>query len=288
MNADGRDAAPDAPSAPSVQSAPDATTAGSAQEVQGAAGDEPRVVRTAATDRRLALLWDPPAPSGRGRKPRFVLEDVVRAALRVVAREGLEALTMRRVAAELGVGTMTLYTYVPGRAELLDLMVDRVYAELRLPEPGSGWRDELARYAREHHRMYVRHPWVLQSNVWRTPLAPHVLDAQECGLRILLGAGLPARRVVQTLGMIDAAMQGLARAAAAEHAESTATGEDVQEYWESLSAFWVDYFDQDRYPTMLRVYLEGGFDAVSDPLESALEWILDGVGTAIGQAAETH
>src|SRR5690625_1660528 len=156
-------------------------------------GDEPRhakaradgyhdVVRTPEAARRLALLWEEPEPAARGRKPRFVLAEVVTAGLRVVEREGLAGLSMRQVAKELGVGTMSLYTYVPGRAELIDLMIDRAYGELDLPQSPGPWRAGLSQYALEHYRLYLTHPWILQTNMWRSPLAPNVLDAQESGL----------------------------------------------------------------------------------------------------------
>lgn len=243
------------------------------------------VERSPEAMRRLALLWGPPEPSARGRKPRFTLPQVVDAGLRVVAGGDLTALTMRAVAQELGVGTMSLYTYVPGRAELIDLMIDRVYAELDLPTGGMPWRAALAQYAREHYGLYLRHPWVLQTNLWRAPLAPHVLDAQECGLRILVEAGLPEPAAVQTVGLIGAVVQGVARHAVAERMEQEATGQGVGEYWDSLSSFWVDYFDAERYPTMLRVFLAGGFGDVVDPFEAPLEQLLHGVELAIDQAA---
>lgn len=241
------------------------------------------VVRTPEAQRRLALLWEEPEPATRGRKPRLSLPEVVDAGLRVVSEAGLEALSMRRVAKELAVGAMTLYTYVPGRTELIDLMVDRAFSELRLPQAAAPWRQALGSHAREHYALYLRHPWLLQTNMWRAPLAPHVLDAQEAGLRSLIDTGLPEAMVVQTLGLVDAVVQGLARAAIAERLENDATGQGADEYWESLSSFWVDYFDEQRYPTMTRVYLAGGFDDPADPSEATIERLLDGVDLAIGQ-----
>lgn len=239
------------------------------------------VVRSPEAARRLALLWEPATPSTRGRKPRFTLDDVVDAGLGVVTRDGLDGLTMRQVAGELGVGTMSLYTYVPGRTELVDLMIDRVFGELRLPETGAPWRAALEQHAREHYTLYVRHAWILQTNMWRAPLSPNVLDAQEAGLRTLIDTGLPETTVVQTLGMVDAVVQGLARAAVAEQRENEASGHGADEYWESLSAFWVDYFDPGRYPTMTRVYLAGAFNGPADPTDLTIARLLDAVEVSI-------
>lgn len=102
--------------------------------------------RSIATDvtRRLTLLWDPPEPKTRGRRATLTREDVVAAAVALADEGGLDALSMRRVASALNVGAMSLYTYVPGRTELIDLMIDRVYAEMDLPGAGTQWRPALA------------------------------------------------------------------------------------------------------------------------------------------------
>lgn len=242
------------------------------------------VVRTPEVTRRLALLWDPPAPATRGRRARLTLDDVVRAGIAVAQEGGLDALSMRRVATELGVGAMSLYTYVPGRTELVDLMVDRAYAELDLPAPGDPWRPALARYAREMWDLYLRHPWILQTNMWRAPLAPHVLDAQEAGLRTIVDTGLSEIQVVEIVGLVENYVQGLARATIAESAEQDATGVGSDEYWTTMSSFWVDWFDVERYPTMTRIYVAGGFDSPHLSFEASLERLLDAIEMAIDRA----
>ncbi|MBD5785871.1 TetR/AcrR family transcriptional regulator [Cellulosimicrobium terreum] len=245
---------------------------------------EGEVVRTPEVTRRLALLWDPPTPATRGRKPRLTLDDVVGAGIAVAQDGGLDALSMRRVATELGVGAMSLYTYVPGRTELVDLMVDRAYAELDLPAAGTPWRAALARYAHQMWDLYLRHPWILQTNMWRAPLAPHVLDAQEAGLRTVVDTGLTEVQVVETLALVDNYVQGLARATIAESAEQDATGMGSDEYWTTLGSFWEDWFDVERYPVMTRVYVAGGFDAPQGPFDASLDRLLDAVEAAIDRA----
>lgn len=236
-------------------------------------------------ERRLALLWDPPQPSGRGRKARLTLDEVVEAGTAVVHQAGLDGLSMRKVAAHLGVGAMTLYTYVPGRTELVDLMVDRAFAELDLPHADQPWRTALTRYAHEHRGLYLRHPWILQTNMWRLPLAPHVLDAEEAGLRILVGAGLPATQVVEVIGLVDTYVRGVARATVAEQSEGSESGLSNDDYWDSMSAFWTTYFDPERYPTMTHVWEAGGFDTGHASFDATLARLLDGIELAIDRAA---
>ena len=243
------------------------------------------VAATADPDvtRRLELLWGDSRPAGRGRKPRFTLPEVTAAGVQLADRDGLEALSMRRVAQELGVGAMSLYTYVPGRSELVDLMVDRVYAELELPGGDQRWRAEVRQYARAYFDLYHRHPWLLQVNLWRAPLAPHVLDAQEAGLRALQRTGLDAPTVVRTLGLVDTFVQGTARASLAEDRDRQDSGLDMDAHWQSVSSFWTDYFDYARYPTMARLYADGGF-AVSDDFEAALDRLLTIVELSLAAA----
>ncbi|WP_337662195.1 TetR/AcrR family transcriptional regulator [Actinoalloteichus sp. AHMU CJ021] len=237
---------------------------------------------TAEVARRLALLWDPPTPSPLGRRARLSLTAVVDAAIGLVQESGLEALSMRGVAARLGVGAMSLYTYVPGRTELVDLMIDRAYEAFELPDPEADWRPALEQYARQLHALLGRHPWMLTLNRTRLPLAPHVLDADEAGLRTLIDTGLPEHRVVEVVELVNGLVWGLASTAAREAAESSETGQGYGEYWQEWSGFWVTYFDVERYPTMTRVYQAGAFDDGVD-FDRVLGRLLDSVENTIDQ-----
>ncbi|GAB3574384.1 TetR/AcrR family transcriptional regulator [Amycolatopsis endophytica] len=101
--------------------------------------------------RSFELLWGLHEAPSRGPKARFTVEEVTRVAIRLADAAGLTAVSMRRVAEELGASTMSLYTYVPGKAELLDLMIDTVVGETARPDdvPG-GWRGGLEHLAREN------------------------------------------------------------------------------------------------------------------------------------------
>ena len=233
-----------------------------------------RVTRSPEVNRRLALLWDPPVASNRGRPARLSIDTVVQAGLAVAAADGLDALTMRRVAKQIGVGAMSLYTYVPGRAELIDLMIDRAYAELSLPTPDMDFRPAFTQWARQHWNMYVHHPWLLHTNRSRSPLAPHVLDAEEAGLRCLICAGMDPLEVERTMHLITDALQGAVRAAITEASDGTATGMNSEQYWQSMSGFWEDYFDAERYPIMTQVWLAGGFETVEITVEQTVDRLL--------------
>ena len=130
-----------------------------------------RVARKAARhienlDRLAAHLevldvWTRTEPGSR--RPRFTREEIATAAIRIADEEGFDAVSMRRIAADLGAGTMTLYHYVRTKDELLTLVTDTLMAELVVPadEMPSGWREAMTTIAHRSRAMLQRHPWVL-------------------------------------------------------------------------------------------------------------------------------
>lgn len=242
---------------------------------------EARSAAEATARRRLRLLWEPPAPSPRGRPARFTLDDVVAAGVDVADERGLAALSMRKVAEALGTSPMSLYTYVESREELVELMVDGVYATVEHPPPGAPWRDALRRVALGRWDLYRRHPWLLDLNMWRLPLGPHVLDDEEAGYAALADTGLSPRGIVEVLAVVDGFVQGAARAAAAESREHRTTGLSADDYWSASSSFWMTYFDPERYPTLTRIWAGGGFDRSATDVEPELDRLLDAVTSAL-------
>src|SRR4051812_17689062 len=119
--------------------------------------------------RSLELLWRTHEPPARGPKQRLDIDQIVRAAIEVADADGLQALSMRKVAERLNVGTMSLYTYVPGKNELIDLMFD-----LAVAGPNEGiegtWRERLEQIAHESWWRYHRHPWLLEITMVRPVL----------------------------------------------------------------------------------------------------------------------
>jgi AcrR family transcriptional regulator len=122
--------------------------------------------------RTIDLLWGKveQRPS-RGPRPSLSLDQIVDAAIAVADAGGIEALSMRRVAAELGAGTMSLYRHVPGKPELLALMLERISDPWGMCAHARGkpWREVLELVARGGYRMYLDHPWLLQVN-WTRPV----------------------------------------------------------------------------------------------------------------------
>ena len=229
--------------------------------------------------RVVELLWDPPTPpAGRGPRPRTSLPEVVDAGVAIADAEGLDALSIRKVASHLGIGAMSLYTYVPGRSELIELMIDRVYADHSLPDPALGWRARLEIWTRATWATYAAHPWLLEYNMARLPIGPRVLDVEEALYAALDAAGFTGAENVALANLIRWQLLGAARSTISDAAEERHTGVSAEAYWESRSSFWLTYFDAERYPTMAAVWEAGGFD---DPagwdLDRMITRLLDGI-----------
>ncbi|WP_033288412.1 TetR/AcrR family transcriptional regulator [Amycolatopsis jejuensis] len=251
-------------------------------------GREPDVART------LALLWrerSAPTPA-RGRRPTLTVERIVAAAIAVADADGLAAASMHRVAKELGAGTMTLYTYVPGKTELLDLMVDDVLRERQLPGPHDArpgdWRAQVKVYADRTRDIYRRHPWLRETSRARPALGPGQLAGQEYLLSIMDSLGLPAREVAAAANCVA----GYVAANAAVEAESVylerTTGQSNDSWWGQRSSFWDTYFDVESHPAMNRTWLDGGFDRptaeqASDASEFGLDRLLDGIADRVSR-----
>jgi AcrR family transcriptional regulator len=250
----------------------------------GAGSDQDRTYEHPGTPegrRVVDLLWAPTQQTPvRGPKPRISLGDVVAAGVAIADTEGMAALSMRKVANRLGVGAMSLYTYVPGRSELIELMIDHVYGEHALPDPELSWQDRIERWARETWRIYDAHPWLLDYNMARLPVGPHVLDVSEALYAALLAAGFTGAENVAISNLIQWQLLGAARSMISDADEARHTGVSAEAYWDSRASFWETYFDWNRYPTMAAIWEAGGFD---DPAGWDFERMLHRLLTGIEQ-----
>ncbi|WP_225822164.1 TetR/AcrR family transcriptional regulator [Streptomyces naphthomycinicus] len=149
------------------------------------------------------VIWARPERTGRGPKPAYTRDDVAAAAVRIADAQGLDAVSMRHVAAELGCGTMSLYNYVPRKEDLYELMVDAVSAEHELWEPGGDWRADLRRVAHQTRALMRRHPWVprLMSPVYG--FSPHALRYLEHCLACLDPLDAPYGTKLELIAMLN-------------------------------------------------------------------------------------
>lgn len=128
----------------------------------------------------------------RGRRTALSREAIVDAALRVLDRDGLEGLSMRRVADELDAGAASLYWHVASKDVLLTMVIDRVTGEIELPEPDpEHWEQQLRALAHEARAVFRRHPGIAQASMGRVPLGPNILRMIEWQLELFLAIGMP-------------------------------------------------------------------------------------------------
>ena len=238
--------------------------------------------------RSMELLWNLQVRKRRGPKPRLTVDQIVRGAIAVADAEALSALSMRRVADELNVATMSLYTYVPGKAELIDVMLDTVSGETARPdrEPGQ-WRAALEQIARENWALYHRHPWVLQVAAYRPPMGPRIIAKYEYELGAVEGIGLSDVEMDSVLTLVLGYTAGAARGSVEAGQAEQQTGVSDAEWWEANAPLLEQVFDGDRFPVAARVGAAAGeaYGAAFAPayaFEFGLDRVLDGIGLLVG------
>ncbi|MER5766293.1 TetR/AcrR family transcriptional regulator [Streptomyces sp. NPDC001985] len=154
-------------------------------------------------------LWLSPGRPRRGRPPAFSRTEITAAAVALADTEGLEAVTMRAVAAAIGAGAMSLYSYVPDKETLLELMIDHVNGELSTAGPLSGdWRADLAAVAHAQRALMLRHPWLPAALPARRTFGPHTLAFLEHVLVALRPAGLDAGAKLEVFSMVTGFVAG--------------------------------------------------------------------------------
>ena len=247
--------------------------------------------------RTLGLLWrgndeavEARLPR-RGPRPRLSVDALVEAAIAIADHDGLDAVKMRAVADRVGSSPMTLYTYVPGKAELLDLMLDALYVAMpRAPwSRRQGWPARLRVVAEANRALFEAHPWAARVSTARPPLGPGLMAKYEHELAALEGLGLGAVEMDAALGFLLAFVQGSAVAvqdAASTNAES---GDDAI-WWAEVAPLLERLVDPAAYPLASRVGSAVGAElgAAFDPEYAyafGLERVLDGLGALIERPA---
>lgn len=236
-------------------------------------------------DRALGLLWRRQlgTPQGsRGPKQRVSVDQVVRTAIAVADEEGLPAFSMRKVADRLGLKLMSIYTYVPGRAELIGLMIDEVAGELELPPHEGSLRQRLTGVAQQIWHEYHRHPWLLQVENSRPWIGPHVCDRYEWQLAAIEGAGFTDLEMDQVVTLVANFAAGSARTSVDARRTAQQSGISDAEWWEINAPVLERVMPPGAYPISSRVGQVAGqeYNAVGDPERSfrfGLDCILDGL-----------
>ena len=247
-------------------------------------------------DPALPLLWRHaapealrPVPARRGPRQRLTLDEVVDAAIEMADAQGLAAVSMRSLAARLGLGTMSLYGYVPGRGELVALMVDQVLGRTELPELPADLRARLELVARVQHADWRAHPWLLDVTGLRAWLGPHSAARYEWQLSAVEGIGLDDLEMDQTVALLVGFVAGVVRSEHRVRQEEEAAGVTEREWWAANAEALGALMAERSFPLAGRVGTAAGeaYQAASDPareLEFGLARIVDGILAHVGRA----
>ncbi|MER0242402.1 GntR family transcriptional regulator [Streptomyces sp. HSW2009] len=246
--------------------------------------------------RRSAAPRTPPTPAPEREPTRepthapareLTRERIVRTAIEVADSEGLAAVSMRSIAARLNAATMSPYRHVHSKDELVLLMADAAFSELRLPKPAPAhWRTRLELGARSLWALHQAHPWLAQIGPLTRPLLlPHLMAYSEWMLAALDGQGLPPATMIDLNVLLYSQVQGIAAELEREAQAASATGLSDAQWLAHQEPALAALTDSGDYPTFNRVMESlgtSGYDLdLSRLFELGLGSVLDGVAVLI-------
>ncbi|HZR54626.1 MAG TPA: TetR/AcrR family transcriptional regulator [Streptosporangiaceae bacterium] len=233
----------------------------------------------------VAAAWGVREQPRRGPRPALSLARIVDAAVRVADTEGLEAVSMSRVAAEAGSAAMSLYRHVAGKEQLLDLMVDAAWGPAPVPlDAGESWRDGLSRWAWGMRRSAQRRPWVVRIPLNSLPIMPNQVAWFDHALVSLAGTGLPEARKASVIMLLAGYVRNIATTEADIAAAVRRSGQTPLEWMASYSRMLTRLADPHRFPSLARFTEAGVFESDDDPDDEfifGLDRILAGIALLI-------
>ncbi|WP_328903863.1 TetR/AcrR family transcriptional regulator [Streptomyces sp. NBC_00441] len=223
-------------------------------------------------------VWDRPEPPHR--PVPLDRERIVAAAMALADDGGLDAVSLRKVAARLNAGPMRLYGYLSTKQELFDLMVDEVYAEILPPEQPGDWREALRAIARRTRHAALRHEWLADLLGGRPALGPNALAVGEATLAALTGRTDidTALRAVET---VNAYTTGAIRRETANLRAERATGLSKHDWQRTSGPHLTRMLATGRYPALTKAVYDGTDVDTEASFETGLDWILDAVAARL-------
>ena len=236
-------------------------------------GEEPAKSQDA---RRRELIWERIERRGIAGSPAITVDRILRVAMDLADREGLDAISMRRIASELGSGVMSLYYYVPSKDDLLDLLLDAGIGEMALPERASGnWRADLRMVALETRECLKRHTWLPGLLNKRPAIGPNRFRQFEFALSTVSGLGLDIQEMFRMIASLYIFVLGFVTMELSE-------GEMLRrEGFDKVLAPYVDkLMATGRFPNVARLHREGRRPPPGDEtFNGSLELVLEGIAS---------
>jgi AcrR family transcriptional regulator len=231
---------------------------------------------------------DPRSPG----RPGLSRADIVDIAIAIADAEGTEAISMRRIARDLRVGTMSLYWHVESKEELHQLMLETVHAEIEASPPSGDWRTDLAAYASNTRAALLRHPWAIDFVNTGPPSGPNDARNAERLIGSLDGLGLDAKTTMWILSALATYVMGAALRDIQELRWRRSIDEATSEMTEAEVAAVRDGFGQriresGRYPHIMKI-IDANFDPDAPETSGERFWfgldcVLDGIASRISR-----
>jgi AcrR family transcriptional regulator len=243
--------------------------------------------RSSRGGRREGPIWARPAPGER--RPSYSREQIAQAAIAIADAEGFDAVSMRRIAAELGAGTMSLYHYVRSKDELVALVSDAIMAEILIPddELPDAWREGMAEIARRTVAIFRRHPWIVEHMGEGDPTStgPSVLGHIEQTMAVAARSGLDLEGQFELAAIVDDYVFGYAMRAY-HHGPQFGSAGETKGRRDALLAYLSAQLETGEYPHLQAVAGDdpaatfariGHITSDDDRFERGLKRVLDGI-----------
>jgi AcrR family transcriptional regulator len=220
-----------------------------------------------------------PERGARKRREPISRDAIVAAAVRLLDREGLAALSMRRLGEELGAGAASLYWHVGSKDGLLDLVLDELIGEVEVPVPDPAhWREQLKETAKSQRRVSLRHPYLVRVSIGRIPMGPNALRVTEGTLAILRAGGLSPRLAVQGYLLLIDTVNGftLDETGVEDGGTPQLPPEELQKVAD-MARDYIASLPAEKFPNMTELAGEFAFSDPDERFEILIDIFVDGL-----------
>jgi AcrR family transcriptional regulator len=225
------------------------------------------------------VIWMRPEHQGRGPRPAYSRAEITAAAIKIADAEGLGGVSMRRIAQQIGAGTMSLYRYVPHKSDLLELMTDAVVGEYPLSGiPSGDWRADLTALARTQRAGVLRHPWLIELGP-SSGMGPNALRVAEDTFTAVSVLGLGIDAMMEVVEQVTAFVTGHVHEELADEKSRRGSGLDKEQWFRRQAPYVQKLIDSGDYPMLKRIVFDAEVPHM-DPgtrFERGLSRLLDGI-----------
>lgn len=240
----------------------------------------------ALSNKAPSIIWMRPARGARGPEPSHDREAIARIAIEIADREGIEAVSMRRIATAIGSGTSSLYRYFARKDDLLNLMVDSALGPGAL-NPSGDWRADFSAIGLATRQTFLAHRWMVTALAGRPTLGPNRLKRLEATLGLLEEHGLSARERLVLVDTLISYVRGFVASEIADDIAIGTSGLSAEQWRADQAAYAASITGSGAYPRTTALFeesREGDGDAIQDQSFAAgLELILDGIAAKLAR-----